>query len=358
MTTIDKKFISKEKQKTFGNNEDISITEFKNLKQKRELQQKVLANFGNQLFRSIIKPRELDNNIRFNKLERLYNRNNKPEDITKRAEQFRNKTLDTISTFPSTITFVYTILLSKEEDKVYDPFSGHNSRAEDILFLNRKYYAYDIHTYPIEFTLNSINRFPKENYELTLGSSEKVKYDNNTFDFSITSPPYSDVEKYNNIYEEEMENDLSSKDYENFLILYSNCIKETFRVLKPSAYFVCVIGNLFKNGNLVNLLSDTIDIGLKIGFKLHDINIYNRGSNIGGDLNYRQYIINSKRLPTIHEYIIIFQKPDYNNIEYEKTEYIEKSIFTEEEIFTIIKRTGGLLKRNEAISLLKKIEKK
>lgn len=346
----------KEKQRTFDK-KDILIKEFKNIKEKKLLKQKIYNAFEHQLFRSIIKPREIDRNIRFNKLEREYNKGRMVEDITERIAKFRDKTLDTISIFPSTITFVYTILLSKKNDKVYDAFCGHNSRAEDILSLDRKYYAYDIHIFPIEFTLKSIERFDIQNYELILGSSEKIKYENNSFDFSITSPPYSDVEKYNDLYNEYKEEDLSSKDYNEFLFSYTNCIKETFRVLKSSAFFVLVIGNFYKNQNYYNLFLDTINIGTKIGFRLHDINIYNRGSNIGGDINYKQFIIQNKRLPCIHEYIIIFQKPDDNTIEYSTEEYIEKSEFSEELINEIIKKTGSLLKRNEAINLLKKLKK-
>ena len=46
------------------------------------------------------------------------------------------------------------------------------------------------------------------------------------------------------------------------------------------------------------------------GFELHDINVYNRGSNLGGDLNYKTFILTCKRFPTIHEFILIFKKPE------------------------------------------------
>jgi hypothetical protein len=54
---------------------------------------------------------------------------------------------------------------------------------------------------------------------------------------------------------------------------------------------------------------DTRRIAKKIGFKVHTVDIYNRGSNIGGDLNYKGAILNGKRLSIIHEYILIFKKP-------------------------------------------------
>ena len=63
-------------------------------------------------------------------------------------------------------------------------------------------------------------------------------------------------------------------------------------------------------GKLVNFMRATINLGLKAGFSLHDINIYNRKSNIGGDLNYKNFILKSKRFPTIHEYILVFKKEE------------------------------------------------
>ena len=247
------------KQKAlFGQAHD--LTQFKNLKEKRELQEKVKAMFKGGMVRSIITA--LDSNIRLNKLDRLdgsaQGRDN--EAIMTMANSFKKKTLTTLSTFPSNITQSYVALLSKEGDKVYDAFMGHNSRAEDVLSANRKYFAYDVHTFPLEFTQKAIERFNKEDYELNLGSSEKCKYEDNSMDFSITCPPYADVEKYNKIYNEEKEDDLSSKKRDDFLWLYNNCLKETYRVLKPGSFFVVVVGDKHQAGKYTSLMLDTIKI--------------------------------------------------------------------------------------------------
>jgi DNA modification methylase len=202
----------------------------------------------------------------------------------------------------------YINLLTKEGDKVYDAFIGHNSRAEDVLSYNRKYYGYDIHQFPIDFTKKAIERFPKEEWELNCGTSEAVKYESESMDFSITCPPYFDVEPYNKVYNENKIEDLSGKSENDFIYSYSKCLKETYRVLKKGAYFVIVVGDSHKGARYRSLMLETIKICSTIGFQLHDINIYNRKSNIGGDLNYKNFILNSKRFPTIHEFILIFKK--------------------------------------------------
>jgi len=284
------------------------IREFKNLKEKRELKAKILSLFGGQMIRSIIAPREVDNNIRLNKLDRQYSRGRGASETIKRAEMFSKKNIQTISTFPSFLTLAFTQLLSKEGDKVYDAFAGHNSRAEDILSLKRKYYGYDIHSFPIEFTKKAIERFPQENWELNLGSSEKVKYENESMDFSITCPPYYNVEPYNKIYGEDKKEDLSNLNEENFTFSYFQCLRETHRILKKGAYFVIIVGDTHQKERYHSLMLETIQICYLLGFKIHDINIYNRKSNIGGDMNYKNFILKSKRFPTIHEFILIFKK--------------------------------------------------
>jgi len=288
----------------------IPLTQFKNLEEKRAIKEKVKAMFNGQILRSIITPREEDNNIRLNKLDRL-DRKSQGSDVEStmaRADAFEKKTMATLSTFPSIITLSYISLLSKEGDKVYDAFMGHNSRAEDVLTLGRKYYAYDCHKFPVDFTKKAISYIPEENWELNLGSSEKIKYEDNSFDFSLTCPPYADVEQYNKLYEENLAEDLSSKDYKEFLWIYNKCLKETYRVLKPSSYFVIIVGDIHRQGKYTSLMLDTIKICKMAGFTLHDINIYNRKSNIGGDLNFKTFILTCKRFPTIHEFILIFKK--------------------------------------------------
>lgn len=287
----------------------IPIYNYSNYQEKVKLKQKIIANFNNKMYRSIIVKEQKQ---KLNSVERLSRREGESEIEfeRRRVNSFSKKTFQTLSIFPPVLTMVYTTMLSKPGDLVYDAFMGHNSRAEDVLTLGRKYYGYDCHTFPVEFTSKAVSRFSQGDYELNLGSSEKVKYPDNHFDFSLTCPPYGDVEKYNDAYEEVIDTDLSSKSYNGFLEIYKKCLSETYRVLKIGAFFVIIVGDTRKGGIYRSLMLDTISICKNLGFNLHDINIYNRKSNIGGDMNYRSFIEVSKRLPTIHEYIILFKKEE------------------------------------------------
>ena len=299
------------RQNTLSGDKPIDIVQFKNLKEKREVKDKIKKLFDGQMIRSILTPREVDGNIRSNKLERQKQSGDRSstENTMERADSFGKKTLNTLSTFPSMLTISFIKLLSKEGDKVYDPFMGHNSRGEDVLNSGRKYYAYDVHKFPVDFTAQACKNYPSDHYELNLASSEHAKYPDNSMDFSITCPPYADVEQYNKIYGESKQDDLSSKDYEDFLKLYTQCLSEVYRVLKPGSFFVIIVGDVHRQGKYISLSNDTATICQNLGFIFHDENIYNRKSNIGGDLNYKTFILTCKRFPTIHEYILIFKKP-------------------------------------------------
>jgi len=272
----------------------------------------VKAMFNGEMFRSVLTPREIDNNSRLDKLERQKQSGKSSSDLNtmERADAFGSKSLNTLSTFPSVLTFAYANLLSEENDIVLDLFCGHNSRASDFLSLHRKYVGFDVHQFPLDFTANACKDYPKENYTLHLQSSESVPYPDDYFDFAFTCPPYANIEPYNKIYQEEVSSDLSSFTYDKFLELYKKCISEGFRTLKPGKYFVIIIGDSHKAGKFLSLSNDTATIAQEVGFIFHDENIYNRKSNIGGDLNYKTFILTCKRFPTIHEYILIFKKPD------------------------------------------------
>lgn len=292
------------------NGKAIPITQFKNLQQKQETKAKVLSKFNGNIFRSIIKAKEIDGNRRLDKLERQKQTGDRgnTNNTIERVDAFGRKDLMALSTFPSVLTFAYTNLLSKEGDLVLDAFSGHNSRASDVLAMGRKYVGFDVHTFPLNFTLNTIKDYPSEDYLLLKQSSEDMPFADETFDFAITCPPYFCAEEYEKIYKEPCTEDLSGKDYKEFLRLYENCFSEVYRCLKKDSYSVVVIGDYHKNGIFYTLGLDTINICRKIGFTLHDINIYDRGSNIGMDLNPVVFLEKLKRFGTIHEWILIFKK--------------------------------------------------
>lgn len=307
-----------ELQKTLFSDEVIEIKNFKNYPEKQRIKKEIISKFNNMMFRSILVPREEANLRKFrHSLSRDKGAEgisrDSAEGITRRLKKFSTKTIDTISVFPSLLTNVFTLLHTKVGEKVFDPFVGHNERAEDVLDLGRKYYGYDIYKFPINFTKQSlISQYHEgKDYFIEQKSSEKIDYDDESFDFIFSCPPYLDVEKYDKIYEEDKEKgDLSCGNVDEFKKLMEKVLKECYRILKPNKTCIFIMGDIFRQRKLIPLHLYTIESAKKAGFTLYDINIYNRKSNIGGDINYVHFIRNLKKLPTIHEYILIFKKEE------------------------------------------------
>lgn len=302
-----------EQNTLFG--KSIPLTQFKNLQQKQETKAKVLAKFKGDIFRSIISGGECGGKFRMDKLERLQQKEHNSENSTiERIDAFGRKDLKALSTFNSTLTMAYINLLCPEgKVNVIDFWSGHNSRCADVLSMGKCYVGFDVFDFPLEMCKKYAQDYPEEDYLLLKQSSEEVPFADETFDFSINCPPYFSVEKYSKIYGENKEDDLSNKTDKEFLLSYSKCINEMFRVLKKGAYSVIVVGDTYENQQLKSLMLETIKISKKAGFILHDLNIYNRGSNVGMDLNPVFFLTKLKRFGCIHEYIIILKKPEDKN---------------------------------------------
>nr|DAL66234.1 MAG TPA_asm: Putative modification methylase [Caudoviricetes sp.] len=92
---------------------------------------------------------------------------------------------------------------------------------------------------------------------------EETKFDNDSFDFAITSPPYFDVEKY------EGENTSSVKfpSYEKWVNgFYTPLIRKTYNYLKKGCYFVLQVGS-----QSYPLAIDGQEIATEVGFTVVDV---------------------------------------------------------------------------------------
>jgi len=105
-----------------------------------------------------------------------------------------------LSKFPQNIGRSITLLYSNDLDVVVDPFAGHNSRMDLCVGLNRHYYGQDLsHTF-CEFNraraalLKELH--PHLHIEIYEGPSQQFQAPDEFGDFTITSPPYWDIEYY------------------------------------------------------------------------------------------------------------------------------------------------------------------
>ena len=133
-----------------------------------------------------------------------------------------------------------------------------------------------------------------------------------TVDFMISHPPYTNAVLYYNIYSLSShilgfnyssirEIDLSSGNFTGYLNNMGTVLKESHRVIKPNGYEALIIGDTRKDGDILTSLPHMIETGNNIGFKLKDIFIWRLKQKAGMSVLRRGNHID-------HNYILIFQK--------------------------------------------------
>ena len=187
--------------------------------------------------------------------------------------------------------------------RIFDPFAGGGTRAIIATAMGHDYYG-------VELRQNEVDRITKVGEDLKLdfhvikgdGQTENFNH-KNWFDFSYTCPPYYNLEIYSHL-----ENDLSNAgSYNKFLKMISNCLVNTYNVMKPNSLTAWVVGNFRDDkGNLKHFNGHTVLLAQRAGFKLHDEIIFEGASSVA-KLRSGSFAANRKSV-RIHEYILIFKK--------------------------------------------------
>jgi len=214
-----------------------------------------------------------------------------------------------LSIFARNICRTAVLLYSKPGDMVVDPFIGHNSRMETCVREGRHYHGYDVSL-----------RFMKDNYllaselrkecpsmtiELNLHTSEAMINTPDEYgDFTITSPPYWDIEDYG---DEPEQLGKWSDTYEIFMSKMANVAKENYRCLKSGAFAAWYINDFRRDKKFYSYHIDTKQILEDAGFIMWDIMIVDLGRAFRE--SFISQIVEQQILPKRHEYGIIVRKP-------------------------------------------------
>lgn len=214
-----------------------------------------------------------------------------------------------LSIFARNICRTAILLYSKPGDMIVDPFIGHNSRMETCVREGRHYHGYDVSirfmkdNYQIMADLKK--EYPTMQIELNLQTSEKMIYTPDEYgDFTITSPPYWDIEDYG---DEPEQLGKWSRTYDEFMDKMQNVANENFRTLKHGAYAAWYINDFRRDGKFYPYHVDTAEILQQAGFIWEDIMIVDLGRAFRE--SFIAQIVEQKILPKRHEYGIIVRKP-------------------------------------------------
>ncbi len=218
-----------------------------------------------------------------------------------------------LSTFPPDLAKRIVLFYSEKNETVLDPCAGHNSRMQITYELERNYIGYDICQEFIDFNEKVKKEITGKGEQgllftspvtitLKAKSSEKLDEQDNSIDLIYTSPPYWDIEYY-----DDNPKQLGyKKSYNEFRAGIKRVISECYRVLKPGKYCAFNINDFRKNGILYTYHADIIDIFREVGFHMHDIIIVQWQSAIGAC--FASQIEERKITAKAHEYLVVGRK--------------------------------------------------
>ncbi|MBQ7697026.1 MAG: DNA adenine methylase [Paludibacteraceae bacterium] len=204
-------------------------------------------------------------------------------------------------------------------DLVMELFSGSGTALFECETLNRQYIGYDINSEMIDYV-----RKKMENTKIVYSLLECNVTDTETFDilteqslsrigktkvdFLIAHPPYLDIIKFT-----DKPGDLSAiSDEKQFLESLQIAFSNAWKYLKVGGYFALVMGDLYRNSEILPLGFDTMAM-VKSNFdcKLKGIIVKNISGNRGklGQNDIWHYrALKSDYYIFKHEYIFVFKK--------------------------------------------------
>ena len=249
-------------------------------------------------------------------------------DIRKSREE---KSLGHPAMFPSELAKrLIECFTSDRERMILDPFTGVGSTLIAAKELNKDAIGIELSEEFADIARNRVNNTQQQltlfdeletDINVCVGDSRNLSQhvNSNSVDMVITSPPYWDIliEK-RPLYPKEGVNygdtkeDLGKiRDYEKFLGELHKVFSQVYEVMKPQAYCCIIVMDIRKKNRLYPLHMDISLFMEEIGYVLDDMIIWDRSQ----DYNYLYPLgyPSTFRINRIHEFILIFRKPEETN---------------------------------------------
>lgn len=205
-------------------------------------------------------------------------------------------------------------------DTVLDIFMGSGTTLFECETLNRNFIGFDINSRIIEYVQSKMDDNPAIAYSINnCDVTDRALFDNamkvslqragiEQVDLVIAHPPYMDIVKFT-----DCKNDLSSiSDLNEFIAIFTVALGNALAYLKNYKYFAIVIGDVYKNSEVIPLGFYVID-SVKRNFrtKLKGIvvkNIEGNRGKLGAAGIWRYRALKSDYFLFKHEYVCVFKK--------------------------------------------------
>lgn len=194
---------------------------------------------------------------------------------------------------------------SKEDDLVLDQFLGSGTTLMESKLLNRRGVGIDINMAAINIAMERIKNIKGNTFMyIKKGDARNLDFiKNESIDLICTHPPYSNIIKYS----KDINEDLSLMSINNYYENINKVAEEAFRVLKKDKYCTIMIGDIRKNGFVIPLGFNVMNIFLKNNFRLKEI-IIKEQHNCKSTEKWREISKKNNFLLIQHEYIFVLKK--------------------------------------------------
>lgn len=218
-----------------------------------------------------------------------------------------------------------------QDGTILDPFAGGSVRGIVANYLGYYYTGIELRKEQVEANiLQGQNLCPNNPPVWINGDSRNINIltKNKQFDLVFSCPPYGDLEVYS-----DLENDLSTLPYKEFIqdyrVIIANCIQQ----LKDDRFACFVVGDFRdKKGFYNNFVADTITA-------FHDggMTLYNEGifvTSVGSlPIRVTKQFQSGRKLGKTHQNVLVFYKGDPKNIKDVFGDvYIDDSIFVDDSV--------------------------
>jgi DNA modification methylase len=196
---------------------------------------------------------------------------------------------------------------SKEGETVLDQFVGAGTTLTETKLLGRKGIGIDINPNAIELARQRLD-FEKEGaleQEIRVGDArDLVGIEDESIDLICTHPPYANIIQYS----DNVKDDLSHRDIDEFIEEMRKVAKESLRVLKKDRYCVILIGDTRRKKHMIPIGFRVMQVFLDAGFVLKEIVIKEQHNCKTTGFWYKNSI-KYNFLLMAHEYLFVFRKP-------------------------------------------------
>lgn len=202
--------------------------------------------------------------------------------------------------------------------KILDPFAGGAVRGIVAETLGFDYTGIDLSEKQIHGNIENcqiVGVSPK--YICDDSLNLHAHFDDETFDFVFSCPPYFDLEKYS-----DDARDLSNMSYNEFLQAYQKIIFDACKKLKQNRFACFVVGDIRdKKGFYRDFIGDTKKAFFDAGLKLYNDMVFIENP-ASAALRCQRIFEGGRKVVKTHQNVLVFYKGDPKQI---------KSVFTESE---------------------------